>query len=226
MAPDLFVETYQGRSNRAVTSHWQPSPCSGVECAAPRFASRVDGRDRRRSARRLQIEARRARTGGMRLSAVSGPEGHPLHPFVVPLPIGAFVSSLAFDILTWTRPGELPWLVDGAWWLIGVGLIGAGIAAVFGLVDLLQIPRGTRPWRVALAHAACNVAVAVLFLIGYAWRAGDHVELDKTRPGQLTLSSVAVGLLVVAVLLGQTLTYRFGARVDQRASDERPAGHD
>ena len=159
----------------------------------------------------------------MRLSAVSGPAGHPWHPFLVPLPIGAFVSSLIFDILTWTRPGELPWLVDGAWWLIGVGLIGAGLAAVFGLVDLLQIPRGTRPWRVALAHAALNVGVAVLFLIGYVWRADDHTALDKTGSGQLTLSCVAVGLLVVAVFLGQTLTYRFGMRVDRRATDERPA---
>ena len=162
----------------------------------------------------------------MRLSMVSGPAGHPLHPFVAPLPIGAFVSSLIFDILTWTRPGELPWLVDGAWWLIGVGLIGAGIAAVVGVVDLLQIPRGTRPRRVALTHSALNVGVAGLFLIGYAWRADDHVQLDKTRPGQLTLSCVAVGLLVVAVLLGQSLTYRFGTRVDRRASDERPAGQD
>ena len=159
----------------------------------------------------------------MRLSAVSGPAGHPLHPFVVPLPIGAFVASLIFDILTWTRPGELPWLVDGAWWLIGVGLIGAGTAAVFGVVDLLQIPRGTRPWRVALAHAAFNVSVAGLFLIGYAWRAGDHTALDKTGPGQLALSCVAVGLLVVAVVLGQTLTYRFALRVERHATDQRPS---
>jgi uncharacterized membrane protein len=160
----------------------------------------------------------------MRLSAVSGPKGHPLHPFLVSLPIGAFVSSLIFDILSWTRPGELPWLVDGAWWLIGVGLIGAGIAAVFGVVDLLHIPRGSRPRRVALAHSALTVGVAVVFLIGYVWRADDHVELDKTRSGQLALSGVAVGLLVVAVLLGQTLTYRFGMQVDRRATDERQSG--
>lgn len=160
----------------------------------------------------------------MRLSAVSGPAGHPLHPFVVPLPVGAFVSSLIFDILTWTRPGELPWLVDGAWWLIGVGLIGAALAAVFGGVDLLQIPRGTRPWRLALTHAALVVGVAGLFLVGYVWRAGDHTELDKTRAGQLALSAVAVGLLVVAVLLGQTLTYRYGSRVDRRTVSERPTG--
>ncbi len=153
----------------------------------------------------------------MRLSGVSGPEGHPLHPFVVPLPVGAFVSSLVFDILTWTRPGELPWLVDGAWWLIGIGLIGAGVAAAFGVLDLLRIPRGTTPRRIAVAHSALNVAAAAVFLVGYIWRAGDHVELDRTRPGQLILSAVAVALLVLAVLLGQTLTYRFGMRVDRRA---------
>jgi uncharacterized membrane protein len=161
----------------------------------------------------------------MRLSAASGPAGHPLHAFVVPLPVGAFLSSLIFDILTWTRPGELPWLVDGAWWLIGVGLIGAGVAAVFGVVDLLQIPRRTRSWRLALTHSALNLSVAALFLIGYVWRAGDHVELDKTRPGQLALSAIAVGLLVVSVLVGQTLTYRFGVRVDRRAADQGADRH-
>jgi uncharacterized membrane protein len=157
----------------------------------------------------------------VRLTAVSGPPGHPFHPFVVLLPVGAFVSSLIFDILTWTRPGELPWLVDGAWWLIGVGLIGAGLAAVFGVVDLTRIPRRTRPRRIALAHSALNAVVAGLFFVGYVWRAGDHVELGRTRPGQLALSAVAVGLLVVSVLLGQSLTYRFGARVDRRAIDGR-----
>ena len=146
----------------------------------------------------------------------SGPRGHPLHPFVVPLPIGAFVSSLVFDILTHTRAHGLPYLVDGAYWLIGVGLIGALIAAVLGLLDLLRIPRKTPPFRTAIAHFALNAAAALLFVIGYYWRAGDHVELDKTRPGQLALSAVAVALLIAAVWLGQRLTYRFGLRVEGR----------
>ena len=159
----------------------------------------------------------------MRLSALAGPEGHPLHAFVVPLPVGAFVSSLVFDILTWTRSAGLPYLVDGAYWLIGVGLIGALIAAVFGILDLLRIPRGTAAFTTAVTHLALNVVVAVLFLIGYAWRSGDHVELDKTRPGQLALSAVAVALLVVSVWLGQQLTYRHGTRVTGHApADPRP----
>lgn len=153
----------------------------------------------------------------MKRSVLAGPEGHPLHPFVAPFPVGAFVSSLVFDILTRTRTDGLPYLVDGAFWLIGAGLIGALLAAIFGVADLLRIPRGTPAFRTAVTHVVLNVAAAVLFLIGYAWRAGDHLELDKTPWSQLALSAVAVGLLAGAVWLGGTLTYRHGSRVADRA---------
>src|SRR5258705_536260 len=82
----------------------------------------------------------------MRLAAASGPAGHPLHAFVVPLPIGAFVSSLIFDILTWTRPGELPWLVDGAWWLIGVGMIDV-VPGDLPVRGSIVIPDAELRWR-------------------------------------------------------------------------------
>ena len=154
---------------------------------------------------------------------LAGPEGHPFHPLLVPLPIGAFVSSLIFDILTHTRAHGLPYLVDGAFWLIGVGLIGALVAAVPGALDLRSIPRGTPAFVTARMHVTLNAATAILFAIGYSWRAGDHVELDKTRWGQLTLSAVAVALLIAAVWLGGTLTYRHGLRVTGHADHSQGA---
>jgi len=144
---------------------------------------------------------------------LTGPEGHPFHPLLVPLPIGAFVSSLIFDILTRTRAHGLPYLVDGAYWLIGVGLIGAAVAAVFGLLDLWTIPRRTPAFATALTHLALNATAAALFVIGYAWRAGDHVALDKTRWGQLALNAAAVAFLIAAIWLGGKLTYHYGRRV-------------
>jgi uncharacterized membrane protein len=141
------------------------------------------------------------------------PLGRPLHPMLVTLPIGAFVSSLIFDILTLTRAHGLPYLVDGAYWLIGVGLVAAVLAAVFGVIDFVAIPRGTRAFRTALRHMLLNLIVLGLFLIGFIWRATDHLELDKTRWGQLALSAVAVALLIVSVWLGNELVYRFGVRV-------------
>ena len=148
---------------------------------------------------------------------LAGPDGHPFHPLLVPLPIGAFVSSLIFDILTRTRAGGLPYLVDGAFWLIGIGLTGALVAAVPGVLDLRTIRRGEPAFAAARAHLMLNVAAAALFAIGYAWRAGDHVALDKTRWGQLALSAVAVVLLIAAMWLGGKLTYHHGMRVSGRA---------
>ena len=61
----------------------------------------------------------------MSRSLLAGPAGHPFHPLVVPLPIGAFVSSLIFNILTHTRVDGLPYLVDGALdGLAGIGSAG------------------------------------------------------------------------------------------------------
>jgi uncharacterized membrane protein len=107
----------------------------------------------------------------------------------------------------------LPYLVDGAWWLIYVGLGSALIAAVFGLVDYFMIPRGTPAATTARGHVILNAAMFVIFTIDFVWRAGDHLDQDKTRWGQLALSAVAVALLGAACWFGGKLTYHYGVRV-------------
>jgi uncharacterized membrane protein len=137
----------------------------------------------------------------------------------VTVPVGAFISSFVFDVLTHTRANGLPYLVDGAYWLIGVGLIGALLAAVFGALDFVTIPRGTRAFRIGLRHIVLNAVVAALFLVGFAWRAGDHLELEKTRWGQMVLSGAAVVLLVISAWLGVSLSHRFGVRVVDQSGE-------
>jgi uncharacterized membrane protein len=153
-------------------------------------------------------------------SFLAGPRGHPFHPLLVPLPIGAFLSSLIFDILSRTRAHGLPYLVDGAFWLIGVGLIGALLAAVPGLLDLRTTRRGTPAFATARTHLALNAAAAAVFAVSYSWRAGDHVDLDKTRWGQLALSAAAVAFLIAAMWLGGKLTYHHGMRVTRQTDQD------
>ncbi len=88
------------------------------------------------------------------VSVVAGPYGHPFHPILVTLPIGAWTCSLIFDVASKVRDGGAPSLVDAAYWLIGIGVVGAVVAAVFGLLDLLAIPAtpprcgsGSSIWR-------------------------------------------------------------------------------
>ncbi len=96
-------------------------------------------------------------------------------------------------------------------------MIGALAAAVPGVVDLRTIRRGAPAFATACAHLSLNAAAAVLFAIGYAWRAGDHVALDKTRWGQLALSAAGVVFLMAAIWLGSKLTYGHGMRVTGHA---------
>ena len=148
-----------------------------------------------------------------KLRLLSGPSGHPFHPLVATLPVGAFLCSLIFDILTRTRAHGLPYLVDGAYWLIGVGLVGGLLAGLVGLIDFMAVPRRTRAFSIAVRHLVLNLVMLTLFLVAYAWRATDHLEHDKTPWSQLALSAVAVAVLLFSVWLGNSLVYRFGRRV-------------
>jgi uncharacterized membrane protein len=144
----------------------------------------------------------------------AGPYGHPFHPLLVTLPIGAWVSSLIFDIVA--RAGNDETVFSrGAYWLIGIGIIGAAVAAVFGLMDLLTIPQGTMAKRTALTHMTLNVVVLVLFIVSYLLRRSDGGETAETTP--FILSIIALVLLAVSGWLGGRMAYRYGVRV----ADER-----
>src|SRR3954470_21706743 len=98
------------------------------------------------------------------ISPIAGPYGHPFHPILVTIPIGAWVCSLIFDIATRVNSNGSRPLTDASYWLIGIGVVAALLAAVFGLMDLIRIPRGTRAMRFGLTHMMLNVSVVGLFV--------------------------------------------------------------
>jgi uncharacterized membrane protein len=147
------------------------------------------------------------------MSPVAGPYGHPFHPILVTIPIGAWVASLVFDIASQVSSKGSASLVDASYWLIGLGIIGALLAALFGLMDLVRIPRGTRALRFALAHMVLNLTVVGIFIGDFIWRHGSYYENSRVMGGQLALSAVAIGLLLVSGWIGGMLAYRFGVRV-------------
>jgi uncharacterized membrane protein len=161
------------------------------------------------------------------ITVVAGPYGHPFHPILVTVPIGAWITSFVLDI--GSRASDTPSaLARGAWWAIGVGVVGALVAAVFGLLDLLDIPRRTRAFRTGLLHLTLNLIVVGAFVASFIWRDSRGVGRE-TSIGQIVLSAVALLFLAVSGWLGGKLAYRYGVRVaaetDQAAGyRSRPAG--
>jgi uncharacterized membrane protein len=143
-------------------------------------------------------------------SIVAGPYGHPFHPVLVTIPIGTWTASLVFDLIGLGADDPRPFAV-GAFWLLVIGLVGAVLAAVLGLLDFSTIPGGTKAHRTALTHLALNSVALLLFLVDVLVR-NAHGQRDVSVTG---LVLTVVGLVVVGVsgTLGATLAYHFGVRV-------------
>jgi uncharacterized membrane protein len=146
------------------------------------------------------------------VTALAGPYGHPLHPALVALPIGAWTSSVVLDIAS-RFLDDAATASHAAWWLLGLGVLGALAAATFGYLDLLAIPTGTRAWRTGLVHMSCNLTATLLFALAWFLRRPEVAPSEGTSTGYLALSVLALLLVSAGGYLGGELAYRFGVRV-------------
>jgi uncharacterized membrane protein len=70
------------------------------------------------------------------------------HPILIPFPLGLLSTSVVFD-LVYLLTGNGKWS-EISFWMIAAGVIGGLAAAVFGLIDWLAIPSGTRAKAVGI----------------------------------------------------------------------------
>ncbi|MTE14062.1 DUF2231 domain-containing protein [Nocardia aurantiaca] len=149
-------------------------------------------------------------------AALAGPYGHPFHPILVTVPIGAWVASLIFDLASHVA-GDPAALARGALWLIAIGVLGALAAATVGFLDFLAIPAGTPAFRTGLLHLGLNLGVTVAFAVDFLWRRAEGTH-GAVPWGPLALSVVALATLTVSGYLGGKLAYHYGVRVADEAT--------
>ncbi|MQA86753.1 MAG: DUF2231 domain-containing protein [Streptosporangiales bacterium] len=150
------------------------------------------------------------------VTPLAGPYGHPFHPILVTVPIGAWVASLVFDVASRVTSDPAVF-VRGSYWLIGIGLLGAAAAAMVGFLDLLAIPTGTRAFRTVLWHMAINLTVTAAYLANFLLR-GAAQDPGAVPVGLLALSVASLAGLAAGGWLGGNLAYRYGVRVAAEAT--------
>jgi uncharacterized membrane protein len=144
--------------------------------------------------------------------------GHPIHPMLIVFPLGLLATGVAFDIVGLVQ-GDSSWYLI-SYWLIASGIIGGLLAAVFGLIDWIGIPSGTRAKRIGLLHGGTNVVVVLLFIVSWFMR-GSATNIPSN--GALTLSFIGVALALVGGWLGGELVDRLGIGVDEGAHPDAPS---
>jgi uncharacterized membrane protein len=144
--------------------------------------------------------------------------GHPVHPMLIVLPLGLLSSAVIFDIVHLVSGQDVFSTI--AFWDMGLGIVGGLLAAVFGLIDWLNIPGGTRAKRIGLFHGGGNVVVVTLFAVSWLIRlAGENYD-----PGAVAyiFSFAGVALAAVTAWLGGELVDRLGVGVDTGANLDAP----
>lgn len=144
--------------------------------------------------------------------------GHPIHPMLVNFPLGLLPTAVIFDIV-YLSTHSARW-TELAFWMIAAGIIGALLAAVFGLVDWLAIPAGTRAKRIGMLHGGGNLIVVALFATSWFLRyRADQIPSTLA----IVLGFIGVGLAVVTGWLGGELVDRLGVGVDEGANLNAPS---
>lgn len=144
--------------------------------------------------------------------------GHPIHPMLIVFPLGLLATAVAFDIVALAQ-GDYSWF-NVSYWMIAAGIIGGLLAAVFGLIDWIAIPSGTRAKTIGLLHGGTNVVVVLLFIVSWFVRKGSDAHVPTTAG--LVCSFVAVVLALVGGWLGGELVDRLGIGVDPDVHPNAP----
>ena len=153
--------------------------------------------------------------------------GHPIHPILIPLPIGLFVFSLIADIVYLWR-GNPVWENYIAFYTLLGGIIGAAAAAVPGLIDWATL---TDPATVRVAnwHARVNILTLVIFVASFYLRTnGGAAFIPTIRSLPIVLSGIGIVGLTIAGWLGGELVFKHGVAVSSPAAaiPEKPETRD
>jgi uncharacterized membrane protein len=127
--------------------------------------------------------------------------GHPIHAMLVQFPIVCFVGAFITDIVYW-RSMSFIWETFSVW-LLTAGLVGAGLAMIAGLVDLVFADHRIRQLRSAWIHALGNGPVVALSLINVLVHSRDGYT--AVVPTGIILSGVVV---LIMVWRGAEMIYR------------------
>ncbi len=118
-----------------------------------------------------------------------------IHPLVVHFPIALWLASTFFDLMQWRR--QDPAFRRAAYWLVGLGILGAVLSTVSGWLDLLaQESQGVGAELLARhrVHSLVAYSATVCYLADFAWR-----WRTDNRYGSPLLGLSILGAILIAI---------------------------
>ena len=138
--------------------------------------------------------------------------GHPLHPVLTDIPIGAWTIAVLCDLVAAQRgPAEAAKIADA---LTAIGAVAAVPTAIAGVADYSAIDESAM--ALATAHGLLNSAGLVLNLLSLRDRAAGN------RGRGVMFSATAFGILNLSAWMGGEMVYRKRVGVNHAADASGP----
>lgn len=145
---------------------------------------------------------------------IKGWPGKPGHPPLTDASIGAYTVGVAMLVLGALGVEEQQ-AAHGSLLAIGGGLALALPTAITGLLDWLDIPKGTPARTTATVHLVAMVGATVLFALTFVAQLGGYDDGNVTSLA-LALGIAAQALLTAGGYIGGTIVFVYGVRVLKR----------
>jgi nitrite reductase/ring-hydroxylating ferredoxin subunit/uncharacterized membrane protein len=127
--------------------------------------------------------------------------GHPLHPAITDVPIGAYVVALVLDLSGQRAAATAS---------IGVGIVFMLLAVLAGYADYIDLEGKTQ--RFGTIHSSLMLVALVLYLISFVMRLGA-----VPSPAEVWLSVIGFVIVITSAYVGGELVYNLGTQVDRHA---------
>jgi uncharacterized membrane protein len=144
--------------------------------------------------------------------------GHPIHQMLIVFPLGLLATATIFDVIY--RITDSTGWASATFYMIGAGVVGGFLAAIFGVWDYVAIPSNTRAKRIGAIHGLGNVVIMGMFAWSFILRL-----MDPTAPPWLATVLAVAGTLgaLVTGWLGGELVDRLSVGVDDGANLNAPS---
>ena len=143
------------------------------------------------------------------------PLGHPLHPAITDVTIGAYTAAFALDV--WYLVSNDTTLVRAADFVLFLAWLSSLVAIVSGLTDWKDTSGEER--RTGMLHGLIMVAATVAFDASLLMRANGGVD---GRTLAIAFSSLGYVGVLVGAFFGGELPYGYGTQVNRQAWSEHP----
>src|ERR1700680_3616989 len=140
--------------------------------------------------------------------------GKPTHPPLTQVAIGGYTVGVIMLVLGALDVRETQMAV-GALLALSGGLIFGVLAALTGLLDWIELPKGSEVRRIATVHLLVMVLATVLFALTW-WVQRRGYDDGEVKAVASVLGVLGEAFLIAGGYLGGTIVFVYGQRVLKR----------